>query len=80
MVSTRIGSLKSVPVSSCPSTVSEKESTNIPKLATELEDALFVRWQELAHDATPTTERVAIQKAVRPQSAAVLSSPSPCSI
>jgi hypothetical protein len=34
-------------------------------LATELEEALFVRWQELANDATPTTERAAIQKAVR---------------
>src|SRR4051812_9358536 len=45
--------------------VSEKDSNNLPKLATELEDALFVRWQELGNDATPTTERAAIAKAVR---------------
>ena len=45
--------------------VSEKDPNNLPKLATELEVALFLRCQELANDATPTTERVAIQKAVR---------------
>lgn len=45
--------------------VSEENPNNLPKLATELEEALFVRWQELANDATPTTERAAIQKAVR---------------
>ena len=45
--------------------VSEKDSNNLPKLATELEEALFVRFQELSNDATPTTERVAIQKAIR---------------
>jgi len=45
--------------------VSEEERNNLPKLATELEEALFVRCQELANDATPTTERAALQKAVR---------------
>ena len=45
--------------------VSEEEPNNLPKLATELEEALFVRCQELANDATPTTERAALQKAVR---------------
>ena len=45
--------------------VSEKDSSNLAKLATDFEDALFVRFQELATDATPTTERAAIQKAVR---------------
>ena len=45
--------------------VSEEEPNNLPKWATELEEALFVRCQELANDATPTTERAALQKAVR---------------
>jgi len=45
--------------------VSEEDPNKLPKLATELEEALFVRCQELANDATPTTERAAIQKAVR---------------
>ena len=45
--------------------VSEKDANNLLKLATELEDVLFVRWQELANDATPTTERAAIQEAVQ---------------
>ena len=44
--------------------VSEEDPGNLPKLATQLEDALFERWQELANDATPTTERAALQKAV----------------
>ncbi len=35
------------------------------QVGTELEEALFVVCQELANDATPTTERAAIQKAVR---------------
>jgi hypothetical protein len=45
--------------------VCEQNPNSLPKLATELEEALFVRFQELANDATPTTERAAIQKAVR---------------
>ena len=45
--------------------VSEKDAKNLPKLATELEEALFLRCQELANNAKPTTERVAIQRAVR---------------